>query len=926
MEHSDAVDERIQSQEEDPDSSSSMGSDESRPHSQDGSEGGSSDDDDEEEEPRLKYVRCAGDIPSIITSDPISAFVISDKYMVLGSHNGKIYILDVHTSKELRRLRAHAASIMDLSLDFTSSYLASASLDGKVAVIALAPDTPASNNYHLDFKRPVRTVSIDPEYGSGKRRVVSGGMAGQLVLSERGWLGNKDTILHSGEGDVYEVRWRGNYIAWSNEAGVKIYHTSTQQRISHLPRPANSPRADLFRSRLTWRDDSTLLVGWADTVTVAKVIEPTPGSSDKKVPHVQITSIFRTDSIVAGVVQFGTELLILACEADKRDPEEIASSGGRKPGERPELRLINAKHEEVSSDELGMRGYERLQPNDYILTRHPGKEEVYVVGPSDLVRAWARDGDDHIEWLLSLEKYEQALDAVRALDETGGSEKFTVKDVGGRYLEHLIRDGKWSRAALIASEVLGDDREGWEKWIFRFAEAGELNCITPYIPTGATPSQGEGEGEVQLSPLVYEMVLAYYLSKDEEMLYETVKTWPSELYDVGNVVSAVEEKRRQDKANETLMNCLAELHTYNRNPKAALNYYLRLRRPTTFDLIREFHLFDAVQDDILLLMDLDRGEAGEEGDGSIEGVRSTKRRALNLLVEHSHSIPVAKVVPQLEDEPILLHVYLDAVWRNDPHLTVKYGDLQVDLYAEYERTRLEEFLRISNSYSLQNAAEICERRGYITELVFILGRMGDNKRALMLIIEKLRDVERAIEFAKAQDDKELWDDLLNYSMDKPEFIRGLLENAGTTLNPIVLVKRIPEGLEIPGLKASLMKVLHDHELQVSLAVGCSKILTADVSSQFKTLRYGQKRGISFEVNTDCGICTKPTYTQERHGLVTFACRHIFHEECFLEKTEDEQEREEAVDRTVIYGGRIKDKVIHAALIEPQLRKGCPMCH
>lgn len=82
----------------------------------------------------------------------------------------------------------------------------------------------------MDFRRPVRCVVLDPEYAkSSSRRVVSGGMAGQLILSEKGtqgiplrftigWFGNSETTLHSGEGPIYTISWRGPYIAWANDA------------------------------------------------------------------------------------------------------------------------------------------------------------------------------------------------------------------------------------------------------------------------------------------------------------------------------------------------------------------------------------------------------------------------------------------------------------------------------------------------------------------------------------------------------------------------------------------------------------------------------------------------------------------------------------------------------------------------------------
>lgn len=75
----------------------------------------------------------------------------------------------------------------------------------------------------------------------------------------------------------------------------------------------------------------------------------------------------------------------------------------------------------------------------------------------------------------------------------------------------------------------------------------------------------------------------------------------------------------------------------------------------------------------------------------------------------------------------------------------------------------------------------------VTEMVFLLGRMGNNQEALTLIIERLGDVSRvshrtylsvnrwliwsfrlqAIEFAKEQRDDSLWERLLKHSETRP---------------------------------------------------------------------------------------------------------------------------------------------------------------
>ena len=47
------------------------------------------------------------------------------------------------------------------------------------------------------------------------------------------------------------------------------------------------------------------------------------------------------------------------------------------------------------------------------------------------------------------------------------------------------------------------------------------------------------------------------------------------------------------------------------------------------------------------------------------------------------------------------------------------------------------------------------------------------------------------------------------------FITGLLQNIGTHVDPIVLIQQIRTGMEIPGLRDSLVKILQDYNLQVT---------------------------------------------------------------------------------------------------------------
>lgn len=64
----------------------------------------------------------------------------------------------------------------------------------------------------------MRCVALEPNFGRrSTRALVCGGMAGNLIHREKSWFGHKETVLHSGEGPIWTVEWKGSLIAWAND-------------------------------------------------------------------------------------------------------------------------------------------------------------------------------------------------------------------------------------------------------------------------------------------------------------------------------------------------------------------------------------------------------------------------------------------------------------------------------------------------------------------------------------------------------------------------------------------------------------------------------------------------------------------------------------------------------------------------------------
>ncbi|KAJ3116451.1 Vacuolar protein sorting-associated protein 41 [Physocladia obscura] len=843
------------------------------------------DDDEDDGEPMLKYQRLSGTLGDSLKKDAVSTIAVCDRFLALGTHAGHVHILDL-SGNNVKKFSPHAASVTAIAIDSSAEYVASASDDAYrkekkksqklMRFVSYMQAELSSARYILPM--PVKCVALEPEYSKKPSRThISGGTAEELVMTGKGWFSSFDTVLSSGEGAIWAIEWRNNYIAWANNAGVKIYDFSTSQKFAYIERPAGSPRADLFRCNLCWKDDNTLMIGWADSVkicvvkersktdgVIASVGNTTSAVTPVNLPSkfVEIVSEFETDFVVSGIAPLRNQIVLLSFITNVDDirnidvlpsadfvPEKLLSQP-------PEIHVVDLNGDHVANDVLSLFGYEHYRANDYRL---------------DIVVAKPRDLDDHIEFLVSQSRYEEALLAAEratvSKKEADGSAyqgRMGVDDVvaiGLKYLKSLMDQGNFDQTAAMTSKILRQDPKLWEQWVYSFIGVNKLSILLPFIPFT----------EVRMNKAVYEMVLSQFLETDQKIFLSLVKAWPSELYDVSTVADGIEALLVSDPGNFDLLDAAVDLCTNSKRYDKALVFGLKRCVPKILDTIVQHNLFQTVQSNIVLMMDyifveVKRDEdlngsrlwtGKNDGFSSIsntnlvdERVRIVRRAGLHsgivLLVSNTDRAPVSSIVKQLLQTRKYLHVYLDALFRFNEQEGVQFHPLQVALYADFDPTRLIDFLRSSSAmYKVQSAYELCEIRDLVPEMVYLLGKMGNNRKALQLVIQRLGNVQQAIDFAKEQNDDVLWDDLIKYSMDKPPFIIGLLENLGSHIDPVKVIRKIPEGLPIPHLQASLIKIMTDYGIQMSLREGCAKILVSDAVKLMESLYRNQRRAICF---------------------------------------------------------------------------------
>lgn len=550
-------------------------------------------------------------------------------------------------------------------------------------------------------------------------------------------------------------------------------------------------------------------------------------------------------------------------------------------------------------------GWELLNKNPEII--NGGKVEENLLYDQDSVTHNDADNETDTESIAITDTDSDDRSTIREVKRQQGPQfMFTAAEkekrrIGELWIGRLVGQSQWTQAADVCGKVLGTSTR-WEHWVWVFEAAGKVEEITPYIPRERlTPP---------IPSAIYESVLAHWLREDRvvfqrllledwgvekglfdldvvaDLVRRRVKGDEEELEDIrqqrqyiyhgwrlsnrGKEKEDDEDSKKEAQIEENwrlLQLCLAKLYMAMKHPREALGCYMRLKaEPEVMSLIKEYYLLDAVKNNIanLLMLKITREQLTT---APLDELKELTAPAVNLLVaEAGHGIVgPERVVQQLDEAPemedggrVLLFFYLRKLWEDDRQLVEEsWADLAVQLWAEYDRPLLMEFLKASQGYSLDKAEQICETRNYIPELVHLLSKTGQNKRALYLIIDRLHDVAQAIAFAKQQDEKDLWDDLISYSMDKPDFVRGLLENVGVSsggsrggMEVVKLVRGIPERLEVEGLKGAIQKVLREYAVQWSVAEGVARVLRGEVHGRMDELKKRSRKGVKFEVGIE----------------------------------------------------------------------------
>ncbi|KAL3776985.1 hypothetical protein ACHAWO_006339 [Cyclotella atomus] len=220
---------------------------------------------------------------------------------------------------------------------------------------------PSTASSPSSLALPPTCLLLDPSYSHNKtvKQLVTGYTDGKVILSKlqtsnsnrtAGLLNNVssffssgnnvkrvDTTIYQGMYPIQCIAWRGSYIAWGEESGIRLFDVNTMSRIAHVDRPSGA-KGSLYptlmgelRPCLVFERCDRLLIGWGDCLMGMRIYDVSSsagtnnsgGKEKKKV--VECIMAWELDCVSCGVVPVDEKhvavLGLVPCSTDVDDVE-----------------------------------------------------------------------------------------------------------------------------------------------------------------------------------------------------------------------------------------------------------------------------------------------------------------------------------------------------------------------------------------------------------------------------------------------------------------------------------------------------------------------------------------------------------------------------------------------------------------------------
>ncbi|KAI5962369.1 VPS41 [Candida pseudojiufengensis] len=765
----------------------------------------------EDEPPKLKYSRITQLPPNFFTKDPVSSCFFQDKFFIFATHSGIIHLCKSNF-EPVRTFKAHRASVLSTFID--GQFFASGSIDGTVVIGSILDE---KDIIAYDFQRPIHCIVLDSNF-SNKRSFITGGMSGKIIYSSKNWLGKKtDYIIDQNNGPIVGLTIIDDLIIWMNDKGINVFHLANRSIIKILEKPKDSARNDLYWPRYTQPDPDRLIIAWSNYIWSLRISLKT--SEDKQQDHqspissgmskilpstasisfrniqekkIEIEQIFKLNDLICGIASFKDDLWMVLTYNPPTN---------KKIFNNPDLKLINSMNGEIEfEEELGLKNVDNLGLNDFYLGFHiENIPKYFIISAKDGVLAQEFQINDRLNWYLEKEDYLRAFEISEHLVDFNKRLSYGIQ-----YVDSLMKDNEWEKASeflkiLLPVNIEEDIEKSeeditkseeiisqWQTWSNIFINSNHVKELTNVLPQTD-----------ELSKEIYNNILLYWIVKDTAILRNLISEWDIEIYDFVKIELKLIKKQDLQNLDENIENSLIIIYNKSIQPIKAVKHLYNLKNDSIIEYCFNNHILQNFITELPEFIKL-KFKNNEINTLSVDKLYDILDPVITIFIDLRLEILPQQIIEIFKNSnlQIINYFYLNKLKSIDNYLIYNFQNEIIQLYCEFNKDLLYDFLISNNNYNIEDTIKLCENNEYYKELIYLLGLIGENQKALNLVITKLNNPEMAFEYVLKLNDKEVWKKFITQSITRFNFLKILIEKSNESTykfyDPITILTKLEE--------------------------------------------------------------------------------------------------------------------------------------
>ena len=806
----------------------------------------------------------------------ITAVACSSVFCIIGTSAGGLQVIpiDPKVGRGFSIQRFHSA-ITSISIDASSDSLCFVSgPSGHLVVVEnLLSATPAVTELpKVDWRQcPLNAIAIAPSYSSESKRMVIGGASGDLVVVSRDVPPLFAISKTNSKGPVTCIEWREDLLVWTGpEFGLKAVNTKSSQRIVHMDFTSKSVN-------LVYLGNSRFCVTAGFRVSVVQFVRKQSFDVCQVVLAMELPADQFAPNNDLGRLLAGRERL---AGFGLFDDSELSLTMVTVDGTRVTHHVIDADKRDIPFSDLVPLSSDC---DEVVTAFSAGASPFMVIGAGSHVTVVSkRSVSSNALWMIDQGLFEQALEFSKLSD-------LSVQEyIASRAVSPLIDSHAYSRAIGLAPKLRLAGQPQWSSFIDKFISlpTGEhlqasLHALVPVIPYPP-------RDELTLSKSDYAKVVESLLRNVDLSfcdLLEAVRRWPVAVYPAASLI-------------DSLIDLVPEDFTLDKAAKLAFIPTSSVMFPSGSVGTDDAHLrtialmlclkslydqSDKIEDSMDILIRLgcvdEIVQVLNTRVASNAAVRSWfEVNMLSLFVSDAHAVsqfvmkhpllfPTESVIAELESHPFFLHVYLRELFFSDPVATKAFHGKQVDLFLQFDRDLLTEFLNQADGYDPAAAlAAVRKARSVRTQLVeaeaLLMWKSGNHKEAVELLIDVSQDVKMAVKFAASVQDRDLWDSIVTRIRSRDtnllvDYIEGLMESDSVPdfASPENVLLTLAADKMTPRLLSVVARVMMRQKLKADIDIGCKAIVASDWENLRVNTRELDKAMSVFPGKSLCRVCS-----------------------------------------------------------------------